>query len=188
MRENYARTPDAECVYCHRHHGQQKYDRQGNPKLKNSGKCDTVVLTINHRDRASYLTKDLYCTWDPARMEIVCVMCNLAFERGQKPCPECLRKEVVTYIKWYDEECIPCYFEKHPEIQAQVTANREAREENKRQYKKTQASKRKAACQSFPCKSRLQNQKCRKGGVCGYSKKNCTGCGKYEARPAQSKK
>ena len=182
MREEHARCPGAECRGCHRKHGQQKYDPQGNPKMRETKKGlvpDLVTLTINHRDRASYLTKEKYCTWDPLTMEVICPMCNLAFERGEKPCPDCLKKGKVTYIKWFDEECEACYLIKHPDVAAQMAANKAIREEGARVYKRNRAIQRKAAKVKHPCTFHGYGQKCRIDNcACAHSPtkaaKNCT--------------
>jgi hypothetical protein len=169
MLADHAHTPEAECVYCHRKHGQEW---NGKP----------VRLTINHASRHLYLSEELYLTWDPQYMEITCLSCNRKYERGMKPCPSCLKKGKMVYILDRDIECNTCYLEKN---QGELKRVREAQETFKKSikdYNADQATKRRISAKAHHCSYHGVGQKCRitfRGCViCPFSKtkaKNCEG-------------
>jgi hypothetical protein len=163
MREEHARAPGIVCVHCKMEHGQQRFDSKGNPLIKNNGKPTLVILTINHKTRDLYLTEDLYCTWNPDKMEPCCTICNREYERGMKPCPKCLKAGYVRYIKWYDEECTACYFREHPKEMKKAEAGRESFKASIRQHNKERADRQRKAKVKHPCRSH------RIGGICGLS-------------------
>ncbi|MFA6332968.1 MAG: hypothetical protein WCX22_08450 [Methanoregula sp.] len=160
--EDHAHTPEAECVYCHRHHGQKWTNSKGQEK--------TARLTINHTSRHLYASEDLYLTWDPRYMEITCLSCNRQYERGMKPCPECLKNGRIRYILDRDSECWSCYYEKHPEEKRLQQESRERFAGAVRDYNAQQAKKRRDKKTGHPCVS------FRIGGVCGKSliRSRCT--------------
>jgi hypothetical protein len=151
MREEHARAPGIKCAHCKRTHGEQRYDRQGNPKLKNNGKPDLVIMTINHMSETLYLTEDLYLTWDPALMEPCCTICNGWDRQGKEVCPVCRVNPILKDdpVKM----CIACYLDAHPAIKKEIEEKREKRTEDKRLYKKGVAQKRKEDKVNHPCKS-----------------------------------
>ena len=245
MLADHAHIPEAECAVCHRKHGQVMTYRNGNIKYDKKGNEKHVVLTINHTDRICYLDEELYLTWNPARMRVECTTCNWMYEQGKIPCPDCLKKGIVVYIKWDQECCDACFYEKHPDILQRIVqkrieqgkADKEYREKRnaksralKREhpctyhgmgqkcriqfrgclicpYAKTKAkncqgfkikkgavkkpvfkqSVKFAAFLSFPCRFRLKEQHCEKGGICGYSKENYQKCRQAQERPARRK-
>jgi len=155
MLAEHAHTQDAVCVYCGRKHGQKWINSKGDEKK--------VTLTINHTSRHLYASEDLYLTWDPRYMEIVCVSCNRQYERGMKPCPSCLEKGKMTYILDRDQECWPCYYEKHPDEKRTRDESRARFDQAIKDYNARQATKRRAAKVRHPCKHR------RISGACGLS-------------------
>jgi len=180
MREEHARAPGIKCAHCGRIHGEQRYDRQGNPKLKNNGKPDLVIMTINHMSETLYLTESLYLTWDPALMEPCCTICNGWDRQGKEVCPVCRVNPILKDdpVKM----CIACYLDAHPEIKKQIEAGKEKRAEDKRQYNKSQATKRRILTAAHHCSFHGVGQKCRiqfRGCmICPISKtkaKNCEG-------------
>ena len=146
MLAEHAHTQDAGCVYCGRKHGQKWINSKGDEKK--------VTLTINHTSRHLYASEDLYLTWDPRYMEIVCVSCNRQYERGMKPCPSCLEKGKMTYILDRDQECWPCYYEKHPDEKRTRDESRARFDQAIKDYNARQATKRRAAKVRHPCKHR----------------------------------
>ena len=151
----HAHTPEAECVYCHRKHGQKWTNSKGQEKI--------ARLTINHTSRHLYASEDLYLTWDPRYMEITCLSCNRQYERGMKPCPECLKKGRIRYILDRDQECWSCYYEKHPEEKKIQQESRERFGQAVRDYNAGQAKKRRDRKVKHPCTHH------RIGGKCGLS-------------------
>jgi len=174
MLEDHAYVPGAVCAHCGMSHGQQRYDSKGNPLLKEDRKTGKlkpvlVTLTINHKDRGLYANADTYLTWDPDRMEICCTICNREYEKGNKPCPDCLKAGFVRYIKWYDSECTACYYQKHPEEKEKHDTNVAAFKEGIRQFNKTRAQRKRTEQTKHPCAFRMSGQRCRLGGACEHS-------------------
>jgi hypothetical protein len=153
--EAHAHTPEAVCVYCGRHHGQTWTNSKGDEKV--------VKLTINHISRHLYASEELYLTWNPQYMEITCLSCNRQYERGMKPCPECLKKGKLSYILDRDQECWSCYYEKHPEEKRIQQESRERFAGAVRDYNAQQAKKRLDKKVQHPCKFH------RIGGACQLS-------------------
>lgn len=178
--EEHAHTNDARCVYCGRKHHMEWQARDGSIK--------TVTLTINHTSRHLYASEDLYLTWDPRYMEIVCVSCNRQYERGMKPCPECLKKGKMTYILDRDQECWPCYYEKHPEEKRVRDESRARFDQAVKDYNAKQATRRRAAKVRHPCTHRRISGACGLstiGSRCQYSPtKALRDCEKAEAKKA----
>ena len=161
----HAYTPEAECVYCHRKHGQDWNGKQ-------------VRLTINHASRHLYLSEELYLTWDSQYMEITCLSCNRKYERGMKPCPACLKKRKLVYILDRDSECNTCYLEKHPTELQRVQIARESFKKSIKDYNADQAKKRREKKVKHHCTYHGIGQKCRVlGCACPHSPtkaiKNC---------------
>jgi hypothetical protein len=182
MLEVHAHVPEAECAVCHRKHGQVMVDRRGNIKYDKKGNEKHVILTINHLDRLCYIDEDEYLTWDPNRMRIECTSCNFFYEKGMVPCPDCLKKGVVTYIRWDQECCDACYYEKHPEILERINQKRREQAATKKQIKESRNTKNRAAKRAHPCSYYGIGQKCRiqyrGASVCPWSKtkaEQCTG-------------
>ena len=163
MLATHAHIPGAVCAHCKMEHGQQRYDRQGNPSIDRNGKPILVVLTINHKTRDLYLNEDLYLTWHPEKMEVCCTLCNKVYEKGEKPCPKCLAPGKVTYIKWYDTECTACYFREHPDELRKAEGGRASFKQSIKEYNAGQAEKRRKAKVKHPCRSH------RIGGACALS-------------------
>jgi hypothetical protein len=181
VKEHAQDPPDAECVYCHRKHGEPRLDKNGNQQFNKRGKLIRVILTINHKSRRSYLTEDDYCTWDKKEMEICCTVCNWKIESGYRPCPVCHR----VYIKWTESICNSCYDKAHPEEAEQRRIKKEQNAKDAKIARKARLlkSKKPAAFLSFPCRFRLKEQHCEKGGICGYSKDNYQKCRQSQERP-----
>ena len=152
MLAEHAHTPEAVCVYCGRHHGQTWTNSKGVEKV--------VRLTINHTSRHLYASEDLYLTWDSRYMEITCLSCNRQYERGMKPCPECLKKGRMTYILDRDHECWSCYYEKHPEEKRIRDESRERFGQTVKDYNAVQAKKRRDAKVKHPCRYRMVSGRC----------------------------
>jgi hypothetical protein len=176
--EDHAHVPEAVCIHCNRKHGQVMIDQNGEAKFNKKGDEKKVYLTINHTSRIPYNDFILYTTWDPKWMEICCLACNWAYEKGMKPCPECLKIGVVRYIKWYEPECFSCYLKKNPEVLKRIEETRVQQATASRDHKAAQSEKRRRAKVKHPCTFHGIGQKCRKGGACEYSPtkapKNCT--------------
>jgi len=176
--EEHAHTPESVCVYCGRHHNQQWTNSKGEEK--------TVRLTINHKDRALYLTEDLYCTWNPEKMEITCLACNRLFEQGRKPCPECLKEGRYRPIRWNDEECEECYFRKHPEAAKLAEEGRRKFTEGVRQANAARADRQRKAKVRHPCRYRMVSGRCQLSKIgtrCTFSpSKALKRCGDAEAK------
>jgi len=179
MKQEHALIPGAVCAHCGRKHGEQRYERNGDPKLTPKGKPAITSLTINHMSELLYLTEDLYLTWDPALMEVCCTTCNGWDRQGKEVCPVCkinpIRKDDPMGM------CTACYLDAHPEVREQIKAGKEARLESKRQYNAAQAAKRKAASRKHPCKNRRISGICKLSLIerrCPFSPtkagKNCT--------------
>jgi hypothetical protein len=159
MREKHARGPGIVCTHCGKAHGEQRYDRQGNPKIRNDGKPDLTVMTINHLYEYLYLTEDLYLTWDPATMEPCCTVCNGWFRKGMVVCPICK----VNPVRIGEPMCSACYLDAHPEIRKQIAERKERAETTRRQINRDRAEKRRTLKKKHPCRSH------RIGGKCGLS-------------------
>jgi hypothetical protein len=178
MLEDHAHTPEAECVHCRRHHRQVSTDRDGEVKYNKKGKEKIITLTINHISRHEYNDKELFLTWNEYK-EVCCNVCNWMFEKGKKPCPDCLKKGVVSYIMWYEEECYPCYLEKHPDVLARINQTRIDQKHQLREIKDKKNAKNRAAKRAHPCRFHGYSQKCRfrPGTICPHSptkaEKNC---------------
>jgi hypothetical protein len=165
MKREHALIPGAICAHCKRNHGDKRYDRDGFLKTyekgKKKGQPVLTSLTINHMSETSYLTEDLYCTWDEAVMEVCCVVCNGWDRQGKEVCPVCkcnpIKKDDPVHM------CTACYLDAHPEIKKEIEAKREARNESHRLWKKGVADKRRKEKVSHPCKFH------RIGGWCGLS-------------------
>ena len=159
MKAEHALIPGAVCAHCKRKHGEQRIDRNGDPKLTPKGKPSLTSLTINHMSETLYLTEDLYLTWDPALMEVCCQICNGWDRQGKEVCPVCR----INPIKKDDPQkmCIACYLDAHPDIKKQIAEGKEKRVEDKRQYNKTQATKRRILTKAHHCSFHGVGQKCR---------------------------
>ena len=162
MLAEHAHVPGATCVHCSRHHMQVMTDRKGNIKYDKKGNEKKVNLTINHIGRHEYNDEELYLTWNENK-EICCTSCNWMYEKGRHPCPDCLKKGVVTYIRWDMEECDTCYYEKHPDILARINQKRVEQAAFMRQVKDKRNAKNRAAKAKHPCTFH------RIGGRCGRS-------------------
>lgn len=166
MLSEHAHIPEAECVYCHRKHGQIW---NGKP----------VKLTINHASRHLYLSEELYLTWDPRYMEITCLSCNRKYEHGMKPCPSCLKKGKLVYILDRDSECNSCYLEKHPYEAQKIKEGQESFKGSIRECNKNRANKRRMQKSKHRCKFFGAGQNCRtrQGAKCPHAatkaEKNC---------------
>jgi hypothetical protein len=158
MLAEHAHIPEAECVYCHRKHGQIW---NGKP----------VRLTINHASRHLYLSEDLYLTWDPQYMEITCLSCNRKYEKGMKPCPACLKKGKMVYILDRDFECNTCYLEKNQGEAKKALEGRESFKKSIKEYNKDQATKRRTRMKKHMCKFNGAFSKCRlrPGKICTHA-------------------
>lgn len=177
MLEEHAHVPGAVCVHCGRHHGQVMIDRKGNIKYDKKGNEKRVNLTINHTARHEYNDEELYLTWNENK-EICCTSCNWMYEKGKHPCPDCLKKGIVSYIRWDMQECDTCYYEKHPEILERINQKRGEQASFKKQVSETRNAKNRAAKRDHPCTSRMISGKCKLDGHhCEHSKtkaeKNC---------------
>ena len=165
MKQDHALIPGAVCAHCGRKHGDKRYDREGFLKTyekgKKKGQPVLTHLTINHLSETSYLTEDLYCTWDPALMEVCCLPCNGWDRKGKEVCPVCkcnpIKKDEPVHM------CTACYLDAHPEIRKEITERKEVREEKQRLWKKGRAEKRRKEKVGHPCKFR------RIGGACRLS-------------------
>jgi hypothetical protein len=110
---------------------------------------------------------------------------HYACHHNQKVCPICKKKKCDQYA----EACQSCLKEKYPKLAKALEESAErkkAAEKVRRKVQKTK-SKKPAAFLSFPCKFRLQEQHCEKGGICGYSKENYQKCRQAQERPARRK-
>jgi hypothetical protein len=167
MKREHALAPGAECAHCHRHHGDVRHDRDGFLKVyekgKKKGQPILTHLTINHMSETSYLTEDLYCTWDPALMEVCCLPCNGWDRKGLEVCPVCR----CNPIKKDDpvKMCVACYLDAHPEIRKQREESAANREESNRLYNRDLAEKRRKTKVKHPCFWRTCLGKCRASQV-----------------------
>ena len=160
MREEHARAPGIVCVHCGKAHGDQRYDRRGNPKIDDKGNNLLVNMTINHLFEYLYLDEDLYLTWDPATMEPCCTVCNGWFRKGMEVCPVCK----VNPVRIGEPMCSACYLDAHPELRQKIQDRKETAESKRRQINKGRAEKRRAMKIKHPCKFH------RICGICGFSK------------------
>jgi len=158
MLAEHAYIPEAECVYCHRKHGQIW---NGKP----------VRLTINHASRHLYLSEELYLTWDSQYMEITCLSCNRKYERGMKPCPSCLKKGKMVYILDRDSECNPCYMEKNPVELQRTQECQDSFKKSIKDYNSRRADKNRDDKAARPCVSWKVGNTCAISGVeCPFTK------------------
>lgn len=167
MLEDHAYVSGAKCSVCGRTH-KQKY-------IKKDGREIIIILTINHTDRRCYLSEEAYLTWDPARMRIECTSCNWAYERGLISCPECLKKGIVSYIRWDAGLCNTCYFEAHPEELKKIEEDKAKQKRAVKEYNAAQAKRRREASNKHPCRHRGVRGNCRKstlGSQCPHSARN----------------
>ena len=182
MKRDHALKPGAVCAHCGRQHGEQRYERNGDPKLTPKGKPSLTSLTINHMSETLYLTEDLYLTYDPALMEVCCSVCNGWDRQGKEVCPVCR----VNPIKKDDPQrmCVACYLDAHPEIKKEIQEKREAREEGKRLYKKGQAEKRKKDKVKHTCNFRRIEQGCsaQMGKKCTFAPTKAKNCILFKAK------
>lgn len=182
MREDHARAPGIVCAHCGKAHGDQRYDREGNPKLKNDGKPDLTVMTINHLYEYLYLDEDLYLTWDPATMEPCCMVCNGWFRKGMEVCPVCK----VNPVRIGEPMCSACYLDAHPELLQKIQERKDAAEAVRKSINKDRAEKRKALKKKHPCRYYRIGGKCGLsliGSRCTYSPtKALKNCGDAEAK------
>jgi len=95
--------PNDVCVHCGKHHGQPAKKKGGKP----------IYLTINHLSRSLYASEELYCTWNPALMEICCTTCNWMYEKGKMSCPVCHNQYISCMEP--DQMCQSCYDKAHPD-------------------------------------------------------------------------
>jgi hypothetical protein len=182
--EEHAHTPEAKCVYCGRHHNQPWINSKGDEKI--------TRLTINHTSRHLYASEELYLTWNPQYMEITCLSCNRQYERGMKPCPECLKKGKLSYILDRDQECWSCYYEKHQEERRIQQESRERFGQAVRDYNAQQAKKRREKKVKHPCKFHHIGGSCglsRIGTKCPYARTKAEKmCDIFEAKKKAMKK
>jgi len=116
---------DAVCVHCGKHHGQPAKKKGGKP----------IYLTINHLSRGLYVSEDLYCTWNPALMEICCTTCNWMYEKGKMSCPVCHNQYISCMEP--DGMCQGCYDKAHPEeANIRIEAKQKKADEKKALLKK----------------------------------------------------
>jgi len=167
------------CVHCGYAHGEQRRDREGNPRFDKNGKPIIVKLTINHISRHKYRTVEEYLTWDDD-CEVCCTTCNGMFERSMKPCPVCK----VAYIFWRETECRHCYESKHP---VEAKASREARERQE-EIDRVARNKRARAFREklnpHPCIRRKTEQRCsrRPGLTCDFTRAKASNCPYFRSR------
>ena len=192
MLADHAHVPEAECSVCHRKHGQVMTTRDGEIKYDKKGNEKHVILTINHTDRICYLDEDLYLTWNPRLMRVECRSCNWMYEKGKVPCPDCLKKGVVVYIRWDQECCDSCYYEKHPDILRRIIQKREDQRKADRAFKEIRNAKNRKAKRDHPCSYNGIGQKCRiqyRGNpVCQFSKTKAKNCGGFKIKKSAVKK
>lgn len=163
------------CVHCGYAEGEQRRDREGNPRIDKAGKPIIVRLTINHISRHKYRTVEEYLTWDED-CEVCCRTCNGMFERAMKPCPVCKTK----YIFWRDTECTHCFEQAHPQ-EAQARKEAKSRQDEINRVARNAKNRKKTAFQAYknhPCKFRGTEQRCRRkpGTKCIYQARNVTKC------------
>jgi hypothetical protein len=144
MLRDHAHIPEAKCTICNRTHGQE-YE-------KDNGSITIIRLTINHTDRRCYISEEAHNTWDPARMRVECTTCNWMYEKGMIPCPKCLKKGRVHYIRWDESECWSCWVEEHPEEFRKIKERKEKSESTRQTINKERAEKRRKEKVSHPCK------------------------------------
>lgn len=145
MLRDHAHIPEAECAICHRKHGQIY--------VRDDGKEITIVLTINHTDRRCYLSEEAHNTWDPTRMRVECTTCNWMYEKGMVPCPICLEKGRVHYIRWDEGECWSCWISAHPEEYRKIQERKAMAEQERRRINSERAEKRRRKKVGHPCRS-----------------------------------
>ena len=116
---------DSVCVHCGKHHGQPAKKKGGKP----------IYLTINHLSRSLYVNEELYCTWNPALMEICCTTCNWMYEKGKMSCPVCHNQYISCMEP--DGMCQGCYDKAHPvEANIRTEAKKKKADEKKALLKK----------------------------------------------------
>ena len=178
MLRDHAHTPEAECTICHRKHLQEY--------TKDSGAQVKIHLTINHTDRRCYISEEAHNTWDPARMRVECTTCNWMYEKGMIPCPKCLKKGRVHYIRWDEGECWSCWIEGHPEEFKKVQERKRQAEVTRRQINKDRAEKRRNNKVKHPCKKYLASGSCKGsmiGSKCPYGIRTAKlKCGDFEEK------
>jgi hypothetical protein len=170
--------PGSVCVHCLYAHGEQRKDRQGNPgfyvKGPHTGKPIIVRLTINHRNRDSYRTREDYLTWSDKDCEICCTTCNGKIEQGLMPCPQCH----VNYIHWRQEgPCRDCREDANLELKRERLEKEDRQGEinrvNRNARNRKKSDKQRKA--SHPCMKRGLLQRCLRGPglVCDFTAKKC---------------
>lgn len=104
---------------------------------------------------------------------------HYACHHGLKVCPICKKKKCDQHA----EGCLSCLKEKYPGLAEKIRKDEETKKDRKNAIRRTVRKRQKPAANlSFPCKFRLKDQHCGKGGICGYSKDNYQLCGKAEDR------
>src|SRR5512133_1826079 len=144
MLRDHAHIPEAECAICRRKH-KQIY-------VKDDGAEITIRLTINHTDRRCYISEEAHNTWNPARMRVECTTCNWMYEKGMIPCPKCLARGRVHYIRWDEGECWSCWVAEHPEEFQKLQEKKAAAEVARKNINHERAEKRRALKVKHPCK------------------------------------
>jgi hypothetical protein len=190
MLADHAHIPEAECAVCYRKHGQVMTYRNGNIKYDKKGNEKRIILTINHTDRICYLDEELYLTWNPARMRVECTTCNWMYEQGKIPCPDCLKKGIVVYIKWDQECCDACFYEKHPDILQRIIQKRADQKKADKEFKEKRNAKNRASKRKHPCRFRMVSGKCQcDGHHCEHAPTKAEkNCGKFERKKTLVKK
>jgi hypothetical protein len=184
-------VPGAICAHCEYEHGEQRRDRQGQPRVyktgKNKGQPMIVSLTINHKDRESYRTFEDYLIWDPITMEICCVSCNRRWEKGEIICPVCK----VNYIHWSADPqmCRDCREEANPVLRQIREIRQATQEEIDRVHRNKRNQKRRQKANPHPCdRHSKQSVKCLWPGygACDQNRANASKnkCGHFKVRKA----
>lgn len=145
--------------------------KAGDIYLSSKGNEITISLTLDHPDRWSYKSFELYIA-DQTPKRVVCQICNGMFEKGLKICPVCKAR----YISWRSEKCIECKIKDHPELEGLYAAG--TLQQKRDQRERNKIARGKAYLDKFPCFFRRLNQRCiKKRGVrCQYNVKTCVNC------------
>lgn len=142
------------------------------------------AVLAHHPYITSY--KNGYSDLELSQCTALCSACHCALHHGKTLCKTCRE----NYHPFDAEECRYCNDRHHPEIVKERERKRELFEQNQREIKKAQATKRRIAKRKHPCVFHRTNQKCtvRMLGVCDYSpRKAPTICKQYKPKKSVKK-
>jgi hypothetical protein len=147
------------CSECGVKEGEQKLDKEGNPRFNKKGIPIVAHLTLDHPDRWAYKSFEIYIASDTPR-RVVCTDCNYLYEKGLRICPVCHKNR----CSWRSEMCKECRLKENPDLVEMYKRADERIKELQKQYRKDQYQKAKQYKKDHPLKKSNANIK-KKNGV-----------------------